>query len=73
MVVGGLLFAWSVLRAGRPPRFAIWLLAAGIMVNLVLALLPGPGILQTLGTAARNAGIISMGYAILFHSPRTSA
>lgn len=66
MVIGGLLFAWSVLRAGWLPEAAIWMFAAGLMVNLTLALLPAPDILQTIGTRgtlARNAGLIFMGYA----------
>jgi hypothetical protein len=65
MVVGGLLFAWSALRAGAFPRPAVWLFGAGLLVNLVLALVPAPDILQTVGTAIRNAGLVGMGYAIL--------
>jgi len=71
MVIGGLLFAWSVLRAGWLPGFAIWLFVAGILINLVLALLPAPDILQIVGTAARNAGLVCMGYAILSGDRRT--
>src|SRR5664279_5492260 len=48
MVCGGLLFAWSALRAGRLPRFSVLLFLAGIVVNLVLAILPAPDILQTI-------------------------
>ena len=65
MVVGGLLFAGAALRAGGLPRPAIWLFGAGLLVNLLLALVPAPDILQTVGTAVRNAGLVGMGYAIL--------
>lgn len=65
MVVGGLLFTGAALRAGGLPRLAVGLFGAGLLVNLVLALLPAPDILQTLGTAIRNAGLVGMGYAIL--------
>ncbi len=66
MVIGGLLFAWSALRAHWLPSFSVLLFAAGLAVNLVLALVPAPDILQTVGTAVRNLGVVSMGYAILF-------
>jgi len=65
MVVGGLLFAWSALRGGWLPKAAVGLFAAGIAMNLLLALLPAPDILQTIGTAARNVGLMGMGYATL--------
>jgi hypothetical protein len=64
MVVGGLLFTRAALRAGGLPRPAVWLFGAGLLVNLVLALVPAPDILQTVGTAVRNAGLVGMGYAI---------
>ena len=70
MVLGGLMFAGSALRQGWLPRGALLLFAAGIVWNLVLALLPAPDILQTVGSAARNLGLIAMGHAILFKRPR---
>jgi len=73
MVVGGLLFAASVWRAGWLPRAAIGLFAAGLLTNLALALLPAPDILQTVGTALRNAGIVGMGHAILIRPPGVAA
>ncbi len=66
MVVGGLLFTGAALRAGGLPRLAVGLFGTGLLLNLVLALLPAPDILQTVGTAIRNAGLVGMGYAILF-------
>lgn len=65
MVIGGLLFAMDALRSGGLPRPAVYLFGAGLLINLVLALAPLPDVLQTLGTALRNAGLIGMGYSIL--------
>lgn len=69
MVVGGLLFARAALRTDVLPRFAVLLFGAGLFVNLVLALVPTPDILQTVGTLVRNAGLAGMGYALLFGGP----
>ena len=65
MVVGGLLFAASALRSRAMPRPPVLLFAIGLLVNLGLALAPAPDILQTIGTAVRNAGIVGMGYALV--------
>jgi hypothetical protein len=65
MVAGGLLFTASAWRARRLPRPAVALFAAGLLLNLVLALVPAPDILQTLGTLLRNAGLVGMGCALL--------
>jgi hypothetical protein len=65
MVAGGMLFAGSGWRAGWLPRWALLLFAAGIVWNLVLALLPAPDILQTIGSTARNVGLVGMGVAVL--------
>lgn len=65
MVIGGLLFSWSVLRAGWLPRSAVVLFASGLLVNLILAFTSAPEILQTIGTAIRNLGLVWMGIAIL--------
>lgn len=73
MVLGGLLFAGSAWRAGWLPRGAILLFAAGILWNLVLTFLPAPDILQTIGSAARNLGLMGMGYAVLFGRRQTAA
>jgi len=73
MVLGGLMFAWSALQVGWLPRGALLLFAAGLIWNFLLALLPAPDILQTIGSAARNAGLMAMGYAILFNRHRNAA
>jgi len=69
MVVGGLLFTRAALRVGGLPRPAVWLFGMGLLVNLVLALVPAPDILQTVGTTVRNAGLVGMGYAICLDRP----
>jgi hypothetical protein len=72
MVSGGLLFAWSALRAGWLPKTSLLLFAAGILTNLVLTFLPAPDILQTIGSALRNLGLMAMGCAILFRRPQVA-
>lgn len=66
MVAGGAAFAWATLRAAVLPRWTAILLLAGVAVNVALALLPAPDLLQTVGTALRNVGLIGMGWAIAF-------
>ncbi|MGE0463132.1 MAG: hypothetical protein AB7Q16_17340 [Vicinamibacterales bacterium] len=65
MVIGGLLFAGSAFRGKGLPRVAVSLFAVGLLVNLVLALAPAPDILQTVGTAVRNAGLVGIGASSL--------
>lgn len=72
MVCGGLLFGWSALRVGWLPRSSVLLFLSGIVLNLVLAILPTPDILQTVGSAVRNVGLIAMGYAVLFKPAPTA-
>lgn len=72
MVVGGLLFARAALRSCALRKVAVSLFGAGLLVNLGLAVVPAPDILQTVGTAVRNAGIVGMGYGLLFGSTRST-
>lgn len=72
MVIGGLLFAGSALRAGWP-RWPLLLFASGLAMNLALTLVLAPDILQTVGTATRNLGLIAMGYDVLFKPASTVA
>jgi hypothetical protein len=65
MIIGGLLFAGAAIGAKSLPRIAVLLFGGGLLLNLVLALVPAPEILQTVGTALRNAGLVGMGYATL--------
>jgi hypothetical protein len=73
MVIGGVLFAVSAMRAGWYPRFAVLVFLAGLVVNLALALLPAPDILQTIGSAMRNLGLMAMGHALLFRRATPAA
>jgi hypothetical protein len=65
MIIGGLLFANAALRTPTLPRLAVGLFGTGLLINLALALVPAPDILQTVGTAVRNSGVVGMGYAVL--------
>jgi hypothetical protein len=65
MVVGGLLFAGAAFRSKCLPVAAVVLFGAGLLVNLVLAVVPAPELLQTVGTAIRNVGLVGMGWSIL--------
>lgn len=73
MVAGGLLFARAALRAPSLPRLTVVLFGAGLLVNLGLAVFSAPDILQVLGTAVRNAGLVGMGGALLLRGPRRTA
>ncbi|MBL8700846.1 MAG: hypothetical protein JNK67_20900 [Alphaproteobacteria bacterium] len=65
MILGGTLFSRAVLRAGWLPRHAVFLFQSGLVANLALALVPAPAILQTVGSTARNLGVMAIGAAIL--------
>ena len=51
--------------SSTPGKIGVVTGAIGLLVNLGLALAPAPDILQTIGTAVRNAGIVGMGYALV--------
>ncbi len=65
MVIGGLLFGYATMRAAVLPAWTAWLFLFGIVVNLVVAVLPVPDLLQTLGSGLRNAGLVGMGWAVV--------
>ncbi|MFN0133383.1 MAG: hypothetical protein ACKVW3_12755 [Phycisphaerales bacterium] len=65
MIVGGSLFAWSAWRDGWLPRAAILLFSIGLAINLLLACAPIPDAFQVIGSLARNARLVAMGFAIL--------
>jgi hypothetical protein len=64
MLVGGACFGWASLRARVLPRWTATMFLLGLSINLLLGLLPAPELLQTIGTAVRNAGLIGMGLSI---------
>lgn len=65
MVVGGLAFGFSGLRAGVLSRKGIILFIFGLLLNLLLTLSPLPDIFQTIGSAIRNLGLIGIGLGLL--------
>jgi hypothetical protein len=66
MVAGGLLFGMAALRADVLWRPAVIIFIVGILCNLLLALLPLPDILQTIGSTFRNTGLICIGIRALY-------
>jgi hypothetical protein len=65
MVAGGTMFGIASLRAKVLWRGAVSLFMVGIILNLGVALLPLPDILQILGSSGRNLGLIAMGVSII--------
>lgn len=65
MVAGGLAFGLASVRARVFPPWTAWLFTAGIATNLVIALVPVPEVLQTVGSALRNVGLMGMGWALV--------
>lgn len=65
MIIGGLAFGIATARARVLPRWTSVLFLLGISLNLAVALLPMPEILQTVGSTVRNAGLIAMGSSAL--------
>ncbi len=72
MVMGGVAFGWATYRAHVFPRWTAALFLLGVGINFLLALLPLPDLLQTAGTALRNAGLAGMGWTLL-HAPGPSS
>jgi hypothetical protein len=65
MVAGGLLFGFASLKAKILWRGAVVLFLVGIIINFILGLLPLPDILQTIGSALRNFGLMGMGAGLI--------
>lgn len=65
MVGGGLLFGFSSLKAGILWRNGIILFILGLLLNLIIAFLPLPDIVQISGSALRNLGLIGIGFGLL--------
>jgi len=64
MVAGGAAFGVATARAKVFPAWTWSLFLLGLGMNLVLALVPLPELLQTLGTTVRNAGLVGMGVVL---------
>lgn len=73
MVAGGLVFGFATERARVLPRWAAWAFLLGVGLNLVVALLPVPELLQTAGSALRNAGLAGMGWSLVRGTGGTGA
>lgn len=65
MIVGGAMFGIATFRARVLPAWTGALFLVGLAVNLAVALLPLPEILQTIGSTVRNAGLVAMGFGLL--------
>lgn len=65
MIAGGAMFGIPLLRMKYYPQWTVVLFLTGIGLNLALAFLPVPDIMQTIGTLFRNAGIAGMGLHLL--------
>jgi hypothetical protein len=65
MILGGVLFGISAIKARVLSRFGTILFLIGITVNLVVGLTPLPDIVQTIGSAVRNVGLMCIGGGIL--------
>lgn len=65
MVAGGILFSMGSFKTSPLPAVSLWLFLFGILVNLVVAIVPAPDILQTVGSSIRNVGLMIMGYFIV--------
>lgn len=65
MVVGGLLFGFSALKAGVLWQKGVILFIVGLLLNLLLTFLPLPEILQIIGSSIRNLGLAGLGFEML--------
>ncbi len=68
MIVAGTAFGVATLRARVLPGWAGALFLVGLAINLAVGLLPLPEILQTIGSTARNAGLVGMGAALAWRA-----
>ena len=64
MIVGGALFGFATLRARVLPGWTAYVFLLGLSVNLAVAFIPVPELFQTVGTLARNVGLIGMGLSV---------
>lgn len=65
MIIGGLAFGFSALKAGVLSRNGIVLFLFGLLLNFLLAFSPLPDIFQTIGSTIRNVGLIVIGIGLL--------
>lgn len=68
MVGGGLMFAVAAFRGKAFGKIVLVPFTIGLLINLIVALLPVPEILQIGGSMFRNFGLIGMGIEPLMES-----
>lgn len=67
MIVGGLMFSISVIRARVFPQMMGFILLFGLCINLLVGVLGTAEIFQIVGSTFRNIAFISMGFALFLH------
>jgi len=67
MVVGGILFGISVIRAKILPSVTGIIFVAGLITNAFVSLLPVSPMFQIMGSIIRNIGLIGMGVAVIYN------
>jgi hypothetical protein len=65
MVAGGLMLGIDAFRTSVLSRISVSLFIIGIILNLGMALLPLPEVLQIFGSSVRNLGLMAMGLSII--------
>lgn len=70
MVIGGIMFGLSVIRAKIFPYITGILLIVGLLINALVAFLPINPMFQIIGSIVRNIGLMGMGIAIVYKSNR---
>jgi hypothetical protein len=65
MVLGGILFGAAVSRARVLPRWTGLALITGVSLNMFVALIDAPPILQVVGSGVRNLAFVAMGVEVL--------
>jgi hypothetical protein len=69
MVFGGTLFGSAVVRAGIFPRWTGLALILGVAINVLVAAVAVPPILQGIGGGFRNLAFVAMGVVVLRGEP----
>lgn len=72
MVVGGIMFGLSALKAKVLSRIGVGLFVIGLAINLIVSLLPVPEIVQILGSTIRNLGLMAIGVHLLLRARLSS-
>jgi hypothetical protein len=67
MVIGGILFSLSVIRAKIFPAMTGIIIIMGLLINAIVSILPITPMFQVVGSTVRNIGFIVMGiFTILY-------